>query len=73
MINIENVIKNIFKEKGVEVDKIEDNKVYFLDRYYQYEIKELEDLIIFKNKFGATMDEKYISSFINDFSFTINK
>ena len=29
---IERAILNIFKEKGIEIDKIEGNKIYFNDR-----------------------------------------
>lgn len=67
-------IYNYFKEIGIEIDSIEGNKVWFLDdRYYIVEIDEEQDLMTFTNRTGSIIDTKYISSYQNKFSFTIDK
>ena len=74
---IEKAIQNIFKEAGHNVIKI-DNENILVDmhgeqRIYKYKIKEEEDTITIINKKGIIIAERFISSYQQPFSFTINK
>ena len=74
---IEKAIRNIFKEAGHNVIKI-DNENILVDiheeqRIYKYKIKAEEDTITIINKKGIIIAERFISSYQESFSFTIDR
>ena len=75
---IEKAIHNIFKEAGHKVISISDDgtitgNIHGEQRIYKYKIKAEEDTITIINKKGIIIAERFISSYQEPFSFTINK
>lgn len=75
---IEKAIHNIFKEVGHNVISISDDGTITVDihgeqRIYKYKIKAEEDTITIINKKEIIIAERFISSYQEPFSFTINK
>ena len=74
MNRVEKAIKNIFKENGYEVLEITDDTILAskIDKHkYTYTID--NDTMVIKNRQGRIVFEKFIQSYQESFSFTINK
>ena len=75
---IEKAIHNIFKEDGHKVISISDDgtitgNIHGEQRIYKYKIKAEEDTITIFNKKGIIIAERFISSYQEPFSFTIDR
>lgn len=75
---IEKAIHNIFKEDGHKVISISDDgtitgNIHGEQRIYKYKIKAEDDTITIINKKGIIIAERFISSYQEQFSFTIDR
>lgn len=75
---VEKAIINIFKEAGHKVISISDDGTMIVnimgeERLYKYKVKAEEDIVTIINKRGIIIAERFISSYQNPFSFTIDK
>ena len=75
---VEKAIINIFKEAGHKVISISEDGTMIVnimgeERLYKYKVKAEEDIVTIINKRGIIIAERFISSYQNPFSFTIDK
>ena len=75
---VEKAIINIFKEAGHKVISISDDGTMIVnireeERLYKYKVKAEEDTVTIINKRGIIIAERFISSYQEPFSFTIDK
>ena len=73
MDRIERAIINIFKEEGYEVLNITENTIKakkYIEAIYSYEID--NDIIVIRNKQNRIVFDKFISSYQDKFTYTID-
>lgn len=73
MDRIERAIINIFKEEGYEVLNITENTIKakkYIEAIYNYEVN--DDIIVIRNKQNRIVFDKFISSYQDKFTYTID-
>ena len=73
MNRIERAIINIFKEEGYEVLNITENTIKakkYIEAIYNYEVN--DDIIVIRNKQNRIVFDKFISSYQDKFTYSID-
>ena len=73
MDRIEIAIINIFKEEGYEVLNITENNIKakkYIEAIYNYEVN--DDIIVIRNKQNRIVFDKFISSYQDKFTYSID-
>ena len=73
MDRIERAIINIFKEEGYEVLNITENTIKakrYIEAIYNYEVN--DDIIVIRNRQNRIVFDKFISSYQDKFTYTID-
>lgn len=73
MNRIERAIINIFKEEGYEVLNITENNIKakkYIEAIYNYEVN--DDIIVIRNKQNRIVFDKFISSYQDKFTYSID-
>lgn len=61
-IQILDAIENIYREKRISISKIEDNKIYYLNNFDRYYVK--DNLIYLTNDSGTIQEWRDIDTYI---------
>lgn len=61
-IQILDAIENIYREKRISISKIEDNKIYYLNNFDRYYVK--DNLIYLTNDSGTRQEWRDIDTYI---------
>ena len=73
MNRIERAIINIFKEEGYEVLNITENNIKakrYIEAIYNYEVN--DDIIVIRNRQNRIVFDKFISSYQDKFTYSID-
>lgn len=75
MNRIEKTLINIFKEEGYEVLNITENTIKakkYIEAIYSYEVDNDKDIIVIRNRQNRIVFDKFISSYQDKFTYSID-